>query len=199
MEGESVKLIVIFAHVCCCDAMLDNEKEILDRISEGDEKAFLELFRYYFPRVKTLIGSIVTEMPAVEDLTQDIFVKIWLMRASLPDIRSFGAYLYRMSRNATLSFCKSRGVTVPFPEELDIEVPSVYEDYVRYETESRIFRGVEDLPSKRRRIFLMSREEGLSNAEIAERLNISPKTVENQITLALRQLRNIVSIMALFI
>ena len=179
--------------------MLDNEKEILGRISEGDEKAFLEMFRYYFPRVKTLIGSIVTDMTDVEDLTQDIFVKIWRMRSSLPDIRSFGAYLYRMSRNATLNFCKSRGVTVPFPEELDMEGPSVYEDYVLHETEARIVRSVDELPAKRKRIFLMSREEGLSNAEIATRLNISQKTVENQITLALRQLRNIVSIMTLFV
>ena len=73
--------------------MLNNEKEILLRISEGDEKAFLEMFRYYFPRVKTLIGSIVSEISDVEDLSQEIFVKIWLMRSSLPEIRSFGAYL----------------------------------------------------------------------------------------------------------
>lgn len=179
--------------------MLNNEKEILLRISEGDEKAFLEMFRYYFPRVKTLIGSIVSEISDVEDLSQEIFVKIWLMRSSLSEIHSFGAYLYRMSRNATFSFCKARGVMVPFPEFLDIEGPSVYEEYVQHETETRIYRSVNDLPAKRRRIFLMSREEGLSNAEIAERLNISPKTVENQITLALRQLRNIVSIMALFV
>lgn len=49
--------------------MLNNEKEILLRISEGDEKAFLEMFRYYFPRVKTLIGSIVSEISDVEDLS----------------------------------------------------------------------------------------------------------------------------------
>ena len=179
--------------------MMDGEKELLQKVSEGDEKAFRELFRHYFPRVKTLISSIVTEMGDVEDLSQDVFVKIWLMRRSLPDIRSFGAYLYRMSRNATLDYCRGRGVAVPFPEDLDFEGPSVYEEYVRRETEERLARSVDDLPPKRRQIFMMSRREGLSNAEIARRLDISTKTVENQITLALRQLRNIVSIMALFV
>lgn len=179
--------------------MLENEKEILHRISEGDEKAFLELFRYYYPRVMTMVGSIVADIGDAEDMAQEIFVKVWLMRASLPDIRSFGAYLYRMSRNATMSYCRARGVTVPFPEELEVEEPSVYEEYVRSETEARIARIVAGLPAKRRQIFIMSREEGMSNAEIARKLNISPKTVENQITLALRQLRNIVSIMALFV
>lgn len=175
-------------------AKMNNEKDILKRISLGDENAFRELFRYYYPRAEVFLGKVIYSREDVRDIAQNIFIRVWLMRAVLPEINSFGAYLYRMCRNAAVDYMRSRGVSVPLPDDFDVVSDSTADQFAdARETEMRISRSVASLPGKRRKIFIMSRVEGLSNAEIAARLNISPKTVENQITLALRQLRTIVS------
>ena len=89
---------------------------------------------------------------------------------------------------------------MPIPDDFDIASGHTADQLAdARETEMRMSRSVALLPEKRRKIFIMSRVEGLSNAEIAARLNISPKTVENQITLALRQLRTIVSAISLLL
>lgn len=181
-------------------AEMNNEKDILKRISLGDENAFRELFRYYFPRAEVFLGKVIYSREDVRDIAQNIFIRVWLMRAVLPEINSFGAYLYRMCRNAALDYMRSRGVSVPLPDDFDVESDITADQFANArETEMRISRSVASLPGKRRKIFIMSRVEGLSNAEIAARLNISPKTVENQITLALRQLRTIVSAISLLL
>ncbi len=173
---------------------MNNEKDILKRISLGDENAFRELFRYYYPRAEVFLGKVIYSREDVRDIAQNVFIRVWLMRAVLPEINSFGAYLYRMCRNAAVDYMRSRGVSVPLPDDFDVVSDSTADQFAdARETEMRISRSVASLPGKRRKIFIMSRVEGLSNAEIAARLNISPKTVENQITLALRQLRTIVS------
>lgn len=179
---------------------MNNEKDILKRISLGDENAFRELFRYYFPRAEVFLGKVIYSREDVRDIAQNIFIRVWLMRAVLPEINSFGAYLYRMCRNAALDYMRSRGGSVPLPDDFDVESDITADQFANArETEMRISRSVASLPGKRRKIFIMSRVEGLSNAEIAARLNISPKTVENQITLALRQLRTIVSAISLLL
>ncbi|MGM9738321.1 MAG: RNA polymerase sigma factor [Candidatus Cryptobacteroides sp.] len=178
--------------------MLDKEKELLMKLAEGDETAFHRLFEYYYPRVKVFLSRMIECDEDVKDLTQNIFIRIWMLRAMLPEINLFGAYLYRMSRNAAIDYCKSRGVRVSLPDEFEgYAEESSDEKYVARETELRISREVSMLPRKRRQIFIMSRVEGLPNAEIARRLDISVKTVENQITLALKQLRGVVSVIAL--
>ena len=180
--------------------MMDNEKDLLKRLAEGDEDAFHRIFNYYYPRTMVFLSRMIADREDVRDMAQNIFIRIWLMRSMLPEIHSFGAYLYRMSRNAAIDYTRSRGVTIPVPEEYD-DISSGPPDrqYIAHETQYRISKSVGEMPPKRRRIFIMSRVEGLSNAEIAERLNISPKTVENQIALALRQLRNIVSILSILV
>lgn len=182
------------------EPMLDNEKYILKRISLNDENAFRELFRYYYPRAEVFLGKVISSREDVKDIAQNIFIRVWIMRAILPEINSFGAYLYRMCRNAAIDYVRSRGITVPIPDDFDIASGDTADQLAdARETEMRMSRSVALLPEKRRKIFIMSRVEGLSNAEIAARLNISPKTVENQITLALRQLRTIVSAISLLL
>ena len=181
-------------------AKMNNEKDILKRISLGDENAFRELFRYYYPRAEVFLGKVIYSREDIRDIAQNIFIRVWLMRAVLPEINSFGAYLYRMCRNAAVDYMRSRGVSVPLPDDFDVVSDSTADQFAdARETEMRISRSVASLPGKRRKIFIMSRVEGLSNAEIAARLNISPKTVENQITLALRQLRTIVSAISILL
>ena len=73
--------------------MLTDEARLLDKISQGDEIAFSGLFTYYYPKVITFLSELIADEKDVEDLSQNIFVKVWLHRSTLRNLRSFGAYL----------------------------------------------------------------------------------------------------------
>lgn len=179
--------------------MLVEEKEILRRVSEGDEFAFRKIFSFYYPKVLTFLRELIDNAQEVEDLSQNVFVKIWLMRTTLPEIKSFGAYMYRMARNAALDYCRRHKVNMPLSESYDDSyVSEVDEEFFAREAQAQMERRLASLPEKRREVFRLSRTEGLSNEEISEKLGISKKTVENHINHVLKDLRKITSCIAIF-
>ena len=179
--------------------MLTDEPILLQRISEGDQNAFRELFGYYYPKVRCFLAGFIENEDDVKDLSQNIFVKIWLMRSVLCDIRSFGPYLYRMCRNAAIDYGRRHQVKIPLTDRYEEETAPLDEDYFAREMSWQYSRQVEKMPEKRRQVFLMSRVEGRSNAEIAQLLGITKKTVENHLNAALRELRNLTSCLSLFL
>lgn len=180
--------------------MLDNEKHILQLVSENNEAAFKELFDYYYPKVRVFLGTIIENEDDVMDLAQNIFVKVWSMRQALPEIRSFGGYLYRTCRNTAIDWCRKSHSSIPLSEGYDdISSEQMADDeFIAKETDRQIEQFLHKLPAKRRQVFMMSRRQGLSNSEIAEKLNISKKTVENHLHLVLKELRKIYSCITIF-
>lgn len=125
------------------------------------------------------------------DVVQEVFAGVWSRVGEGAGIPAPEPYLYRSVRNVSLNRLRSRRDTVGLDslEEVagDAEVaPEIME---RAERDARIWRAVDSLPAKCREVFLLSKRDGLANKEIAERLGISVKTVENQITKAFRKLR----------
>lgn len=179
--------------------ILTDEPILLQRISEGDQNAFRELFGYYYPKVRCFLAGFIDNEDDVKDLSQNIFVKIWLMRSVLCDIRSFGPYLYRMCRNAAIDYGRRHQVKIPLTDRYEEETAPLDEDYFAREMSWQYSRQVEKMPEKRRQVFLMSRVEGRSNAEIAQLLGITKKTVENHLNAALRELRKLTSCLSLFL
>lgn len=180
--------------------MLQDEGKLLRRISEGDQIAFREFFGYYYPKAKAFMLSLIDSEDEVNDLVQNIFVKLWMIRTSLGKLHSVGAYLYRMCRNAAIDYGRTHKVKIPFTEEDDIsESYTLDEEYFAKERQRQIDRAVDRMPFKRREVFNLSRKEGLSNEEIARQMGISKKTVENHINSALKELRKITSCIALFL
>ena len=179
--------------------VLNNETILLKAVAEGDEKAFAEIYRYYYPKVKCFFLQFIRSEDDVKDLSQNVFIKIWLMRGILTEIRSFGAYLYKMSRNAAIDYCKRRDINIPLDEQEFVESSeSIDEGYLAREIEGQVARAIDKMPVKRKKVYLMSRVEGLSNDQIASELNISKRTVENHITTVLRELRKITSCVSIF-
>ncbi len=170
------------------------DRDILMRIAEGDAAAFREVFDLYYPKVLAFMAAYARTRGDAEDLAQNVFVKLWTARQTLPGIRSFGAYLFRMSRNAALDYCKKNRLLFDldesYPEEQTVALD---EDYFAREIRQRMERQIAAMPEKRRQVITMSRIEGLSNDEIAAALGISKKTVENHINAALRALRKVSS------
>jgi RNA polymerase sigma-70 factor (ECF subfamily) len=180
--------------------MFENEKECLKQVSTGDREAYKRLFDYYYPKVNVFLVKLLHDTDVSEDISQDIFVRIWLMRNILTEINSFGAYLYKMTRNSALSYLRKKKCDTTPIESLDVaEDYAIDEAYIAKEKQYRIEQIVNQMPIRRRKVFVLSRMEGLSNSEIAEKLNISTKTVENHLNLALREIRQTLSILAFFI
>jgi len=178
--------------------MTTDEKELLMRIAEDDSDAFRELFYRWYPKVKVMLAGIAINKADAEDLAQTVFVKLWVRRSLLPEIRSFGGYLYRMCRNAALDYAKKHRIQVELSEG-DAESYPLDEDYFAREMRARLESRIARMPEKRRQVITLSRLEGKSNDEIAATLGITKKTVENHLNAALRELRKITSCLLFFL
>ena len=185
----------------------DYEKILTEKISMGEEGAFRALFNISYPKVLAFITCIVKEQSDAEDIAQDIFVKIWERREMLPDhVTSLTGYIYRMSRNAALNKLR-RSANLQYVSELDQHASDYSESASGTEIENEYYARekalfirlvVNRMPKQRRLIFEMSRYHGLDNQSIADILHISKKTVENHLSLALKELREALAILAMF-
>jgi len=169
--------------------------DLLVAVKNGDHSAFEQLFVANFTKVKYFIRGFVKSEDDAEELAQEVFVKMWVNREAIDVEKNFSTYLYVSARNATLNFLKKRDVRQSFVEDQmhqEVDTESTEETYFAGEVELLIKMTVANMPERRRAIFNLSRNKGLSNDEIAESLNISKKTVENQLSLIVKELREAV-------
>ncbi len=172
----------------------------IEALRQGEHKAFETVFLAYFNKIKFFISGLLKSDADAEELAQDIFVKLWLNHQSIDCEKSFNAYIYTMARNATFNFLKHKGVHDSYVNEVrEPEVGVLYSEESVYAKEIALLVEliVDKMPVRRQDIYRMSRIEGLTNEEISERLGISKKTVENQLSLILKELRRVILIFLL--
>lgn len=176
-------------------------KEVLLSLQNGDHKAFEMAFVAYFDKVKYFVERIIRSEDEAEELAQDIFVKLWVNRKGIDIQKSFSGFLFTMAHNASFNYLKHKDVQNNYLSinGLSEEVDSTEEMMYAKEIALLIEMTVNRMPAQRKNIFQLSRNEGLSNDEIASRLHISKKTVENQLSLALRELRKVITFFIVFI
>lgn len=156
---------------------------------------FLEIYRAFYGKVFTFVLSLVRSKANAQDITQNIFMKLWKNRKNLEHIKSMDDYLFILSKNACMDYFRKASrkqeiSTDVFDEFLLSRIVSSPEKRIDALSDIEELRHViESLPSKRRDIFIMSRFDGLSNDEIASILGVSKKTVENQISLATKKIK----------
>lgn len=173
----------------------------LTALSLGNTKAFEELFLLYYPKVKIFIGSMLDDDEAAEDLTQDTFVKLWTYKSVLNQVQNLNAYVYQTAKHILYTYLDNKYNNLTIGINQAREIPSleqVEEIVYGHELESLIDRAIDTMPPQRKQVFCMSRKEGLSNEEISQRLNISKRTVETHISLALATLRKITFALMMF-
>ncbi len=160
---------------------------------EQIQHSFLE---HYDKLFQTAL-NITSECDDAKDVIQDVFLKIWQKKENMDDQKLNGGYLYRSVVNASLNKLQKRKGNIQILSTATIAIASNGDapDQVLYgkELEKEIDRAIELLPPKCKAIFVLSRFEGLKYREIADHLDVSPKTVENQMGIALKKLQNTLS------
>jgi RNA polymerase sigma-70 factor, ECF subfamily len=172
----------------------------LKRISEDDQRSFDDLFMHYQPKLIHFINGFIKDQEEARDMAQDIFFKIWTSRATLTRVNSFKSYLFQMARHAIYDYYDHSLVKQKYESkqmELSGSEESIEANIYAQELELSLDLAIENMPEQRKLIYKLSRKEGLSNDEIAKRLNLNKRTVENQISLALAALRKITTLVNL--
>lgn len=159
------------------------EKLLLDRIAEGDETAFAQLFDTYHHALGAFIYGLTKSKELSEEITLDVFLKIWMTREALAEVRDFKAYLFTVSRNAAITalrkVIRERTHQETWKKE---QVPGVPDDAQEKEKYlSLVDEAINQLSPQRKKIYLLSREQGLKYEEIANRMGISRFTVRAHI------------------
>lgn len=169
------------------------DEDWLKQLSEGTNEAYEKLFATYWPRIYSLVHMLVKSDIQAEDLTQDIFIKIWNNKEDLPQIRNLDAYIYTVARNASLDFLKKRVLVTDNLENLIINLRDDAlgpEQQLVYKDLKNCLRdGIDALPVNIREVFILSRYEGLSHEEIAAQLGISVYTSKTYVVRGLKALR----------
>lgn len=172
---------------------LHTEKELTKLLSEGDTFAFEVLFYKYRNKVKGFAVKMNPVQIDPEEIVQEVFVKLWLKKELINPEKDFQSYLFSIAKNLILDHLKSAVnrklyfVGQHFQQDLSADDSS--DNIVNEATEEKLLQLINKIPERRREIFTLSRFEGLSYKQIAEKLNISENTVDSQIRNALSFLR----------
>ncbi|HTI89690.1 MAG TPA: sigma-70 family RNA polymerase sigma factor [Puia sp.] len=169
----------------------DSDEELARQMAEGSENAFVALIGRYRKRIFTHALTFTRRPEEAEELTQDIFIKLWQQRASLSRIQRLEDFLFILSRNLIISSIRKRILnTVPPDPEGLIDALARPDGRVQLkELEQLIADGIRRMPSQQQAVFRLSRQEGLTYEEIARRLAISKDTVKWHIMAGLGHLK----------
>lgn len=170
---------------------------LVKELIAGNEKAFRVLFDTYRNDLYKYSLSMVIREAYAEEIVQDVFMKVWIKRESLNPNLSFRSYIFTITRNMNIKFLKKASNNLKLREELFYrsQKSSNPTELMLAEAEMEKLKqqALDQLPPKRRQIFELSRNEGLSYEAISEELGISPHTVRNHMSKALETLRKILS------
>lgn len=166
------------------------------RLRSSDREAYAQVFEALYQPLFRYARSLTKEESSARDITQDAFVRLWDARETLDPSQSLEAYLYRTVRNLTYNYQRNTDTRNEKEEEVrqqsDVQpAPSPPPDVVveGARLEDRLRSWIADLPTRQREALVLSRFEGLSHEQIAEVMDISPRTVNNHIVRALKGLR----------
>ncbi len=170
---------------------LIDDTELMERLREGDDLALKLIYDKYWTHLYTSAYNMLHDQPACEDIIQDLFINLWNKREQIEIKASLKSYLFASVRYEVYRQVRHGSVREEIFENIQdrLQTPSEYGNIEHRELLSFVNSIVNNLSEKCKVVYKLSREEQLSHKEIASKLSISPKTVENHLNKALRQLR----------
>ena len=170
-----------------------DDHTLIQGLISGRESSYNALFNEYYLVLTAYARTYVADTDLAREIVQDMFVRLYESRHLLKNVAALKSYLYRSVRNSCLNHLKSNKIHHRHKEKIRLaqsgEEHDITIEIQESELEHRIFQIVSGLPEKCRQVFRMSRVDGLKNDEIAVKCNISKRTVETQISKALKVLR----------
>jgi RNA polymerase sigma-70 factor (ECF subfamily) len=168
---------------------------LVTRIRQDDKEAFKLLYKRYSKKIYFFSLKYLGNNIEVEELVQSVFINIWERRKSLDPHNSVKSYIYKAAVNYIYNYLKKKSIHARFIESHlysdNIQSDLTYEQVFLHDLENSINAIVVTLPSQQQKIFHLNRDEGLTSDEIAKKLDLSVRTVENQIYRALKTIRTI--------
>jgi len=174
--------------------------ETIKALQKGEHKAFEKVFMAFYNKIKVFIGGYLKSNIDAEELTEDLFVNLWINHESIDITKSFNSYIHTIARNAALNFLKHKYVQQTYVNNFNKTESgfSIEDELIAKETSLLIDMAVDKMPEQRKKIYQLSKNQGLKNEEIASQLNTTKRNVESQLSLALKELRKVIYTFFLF-
>ena len=168
------------------------EQNLFEKLKAGNKLAFEKLFKYYYGPLCVYASQIIRDDVSAEEIVQDFFVKFWERKNHIKIESSLKSYFFRSIKNLCLNRIKHEQIKLLHANKIisESEQNGFGDHFIEVDLKKDIEESIAALPEKRREIFRLSREEGLKYREIAEKMSISVKTVEAQMGLAIKTLRD---------
>ncbi|MDR0892144.1 MAG: RNA polymerase sigma-70 factor [Mediterranea sp.] len=176
------------------------DDELIKGLKQGDTIAFARLYDRYCSKVYRFVQLYVKSEVIIADITQDVFIRMWEARAMLDESQDLDGLLFITTRNKVFTHFAHRQREEEMLNTLlkgELRVDSFEDELEAEDLEGYIETLIAALPPRRQEIFRLSREQHLSNKEIAERMQISEKGVERQMTIALRTIKECLPLLIL--
>ena len=173
-----------------------SELFLFDKVKKGDKESFKFFFEAYYSDLCNYVNLFIRNESLSEEIVQDVYIYLWNNREKINIGKSVRAYLFVASKNKILNHIRDEKVRVRILTKLASDsfehVPQPDEIMQKEECQKMLNVAIDQLPPRCREIFLLSRNHGYTNEKIASELKISNKTVENQMTIALRKMRELI-------
>ncbi|MDR3693005.1 RNA polymerase sigma-70 factor [Mucilaginibacter sp.] len=170
-----------------------SDDQLVALLKKGDQQAFAEIYRRYAESLAGFAASKLFNLDDARDILQDMFVKLWESREQLHITSNLQSYLYAIIRHRIIDKIRKNITREEYASALQSLAaffqPGSDKQLEAKEMQQAIQHSLNQLPARVKEIYKLSREEGLSNPEIAQKLNLSEQTVKNQLSTALRHLR----------
>jgi len=170
-----------------------SENELLLQIAEGDENAFARLYRLYVPQLSRFIFSITKSEVMVDEMIQEAFLRLWMNRDKLHELRNPKAWIFKVAANICYTYLRRLLVERKVKDIIQSQISSedlTTEQSIHVKALIEAIReAVDQLTPQRKKIYNMSREQGMSLAEICSDLGLSMSTVKNTLTTSLQFIR----------
>jgi RNA polymerase sigma-70 factor (ECF subfamily) len=174
--------------------MHDKEAEtFIRKIKLGDKEAFSALFRSHYSRIFSFLYRLLKDREQAEEITQEVFFRLWINHASLDPLTPIDSYLFSIAKHASINLYKRFDVEQRYRESLEErDVADTDHNLNQMELQHLINLAIDRMPPQQQLVFRLSREQELLNEEIAQKLHISKRTVEKHISNSLKTLRAVI-------
>ncbi len=169
---------------------------IIEQIKNKNVKVFESIFKQYFKILTVYAKSYVLDLDTAQDITQEVFIKLYEKKDELIIHTSLKSFLYASVKNRCLDYIKIHNIRQQHKDIIQKESSILIEEDIdvieKTELQEKIYKAIKTLPNQNQKIFMLSRFEGKTNQEIADELKISKRTVETHISNALKKIKSLV-------